>query len=88
VPLPGPDGKDNPWWSSARDAAKEAQKFWVRIWSNMNLGAYEFATSPKKKAEPKFPPETFQELVKIAFKDGRLIDSLDHPVVKQLLGLD
>jgi hypothetical protein len=26
------------------------------------------------------------ELLKLAFKDGRLIDSEDHPVVKQLYG--
>jgi hypothetical protein len=39
VRLPTPDGKDLDWWRSAREAAEHATTKWVRVKSNMNLGA-------------------------------------------------
>src|SRR5215471_14770606 len=38
--LPGPDGKENEWHRSAREAAEKAVNAWVRIMANMSLGAY------------------------------------------------
>src|SRR5262245_16105916 len=38
LPLPGPDGKDNPWWRSGREAASLAQDHWIRVKANMSLG--------------------------------------------------
>jgi hypothetical protein len=87
VRLPGPDGKDHPAWSSEREAAAQAQKCWVQIQWKSELRANEYMVSERTTA-PKLPTETFQELLALAFKDGRLIDNLDHPVVKQLRGLD
>jgi hypothetical protein len=37
-------------------------------------------------SEPVWPEATYQELIKLAFRD-RLISSLDHPVIKRLRGL-
>jgi hypothetical protein len=37
-------------------------------------------------AEPKWPAATFQEMIEIAF-GSRLIESVDHVVVKRLRGL-
>ena len=85
VRLPGPDGKDLPWWSTERDAAKRAKKQWIRIKANMALGANDIETC-KMTAEPKWPTATFQEIIEIAFA-GRLIDKVEHPVVKRLRGL-
>jgi hypothetical protein len=87
VRLPGPDGKDLAWWRTEREGAEQAMTIWTRIKPNMNLGANEIYVSDKMTAEPKWPTETFQELLKIAFA-GRLVDKIDHPVVKRLRGLD
>jgi hypothetical protein len=37
-------------------------------------------------ADPKWPEQPFQELLRIGFRD-RLVNSLDHPLVKRLHGL-
>jgi hypothetical protein len=41
VKLPGPDGRQLEWYRSAMDAAEAAQKRWIRVVSNMSLGAYD-----------------------------------------------
>jgi len=86
VRLPSPDGKDLLWNSSAREAASEAIKTWIRVSSNMSLGAYEIIAAEGITTEPKWPEVSFQGLLRIAFRD-RVITSLDHPVVKRLQGL-
>jgi hypothetical protein len=85
VRLPGPDGKDLAWWSTEREAAERAKKQWVRINANMALGANEIRLSAMT-AEPIWPAATFQEIIEIAFV-GRLIDNVDHVVIKRLRGL-
>ena len=59
---------------------------WLRVQANMSLGAYEMTTASGEMAEPVWPDLSFQELVRIAYRD-RMITSLDHPVVKRLRGL-
>jgi hypothetical protein len=87
VRLPNADGKEMEWHRSARDAAEEGTRQWVRVVPNMALGAYELTVGEKITAEPQWPAGvTFQELIRIAFRE-RLITSLDHPVVKGLRGL-
>jgi hypothetical protein len=86
IRLPGPDGKSNEWWRSAAKAATLAMTGWVRVRASMDLGAYEIFTAPGKIDDPTWPPLSFNELLRIAFRD-RVIDSLDHPVVKRLRGL-
>jgi hypothetical protein len=85
IPLPGSDGKDNPWHQSAREAVRLACERWVRIVSNRSLGAYEANVTRAELAEPSWPAKTFGELLKVAFRD-RFIDSIDHPVLKRLRG--
>jgi hypothetical protein len=88
VRLPGPDGRQNEWWRSAHEGAAKAMKQWLRIKSNTNLGAYELyeidAGSPPPP-EPEWPTLSFADMLKIAFRD-RLVDSVDHPVLKRLRG--
>ncbi len=88
VRLPGLDGKTNEWWQSAREAAELAMSTWTRLKANMSLGAYEMFTAEATIAEPAWPDPmpSFQELLRIAF-GARLIDSVDHPLVKRLRGL-
>jgi hypothetical protein len=87
IRIPAADGKDMEWWRTQREAAGLAMDAWVRIRANMALGAYEIAIASDTKANPAWPEETFQQLVEIAFRD-RLVDKLDHPVIRHLRGQD
>ena len=83
--LPGPDGKTNPWHRSALNAAEHATRGWIRVVANTQLGAYEMFEPVDNLPEPEWPDLSFQELLKIAFKDA-YIDRPDHPVVQRLRG--
>jgi hypothetical protein len=86
VRLPAPDDRKSAWPRSLREAAEMAMEKWLRVQANMSLGAYEITPAPGQIAEPTWPELSFQELVRIAYRD-RMITSLDHPVVKRLRGL-
>jgi hypothetical protein len=85
IRLPDSDGKLDDWSRSAMDAADEAKSRWVRVTSNMSLGAYEVAVASGQVAEPVWPDNTFQEIIKIGFRD-KMISDWDHPVLKRLRG--
>jgi hypothetical protein len=85
VRLPGPDGKVDEWSRSAMEAAELASKSWVRVQSNMSLGAYECFEATAPIPDPKWPDMPFRDILKTAFKDKH-IDSLDHPVLQRLRG--
>jgi hypothetical protein len=83
--LPASDGRILEWHRSMMEAADMAKRRWVRVKANMSLGAYEIVEAATK-ADPEWPKGvTFQELLRIAFRD-RLVDQIDHPVIKRLLG--
>lgn len=86
VRLPGADGRIDSWNQSAAEAAEVAMQKWVRLASNRSLGAYEIFEAGAGLSEPSWPEENFNALLAIAFK-GRIIQSLDHPVIKRLRGL-
>lgn len=83
--LPLPDGRSNSWNDSAAIAAEEAKKAWVRVQSNMSIGAYDVHKAVSYDDDPEWPDMSFQEAIGIAFK-GRMIDSIGHPVVRRLRG--
>jgi hypothetical protein len=85
VKLTTPDSKRNDWARSAREAAEMAMTRWIRVKANMSLGAYEIHAAESEMADPAWPDLTFQELLRIAFRD-RMITALDHPVIKRLRG--
>jgi hypothetical protein len=88
LPLPGPDGRDNAWWSSLREHADLAETFYLRVVPNQEIGAYDALVAQEAFVDPDWELTqglTFWELIKIAFKNN-LIDSLEHPVVKRLRG--
>ena len=85
--LPGPDGKVNEWHRSAGIAASRAMEKWVRVTANKALGGYELFEATNQPPEPEWPELSFGTMLRLAFIDrGRVVDSLDHPVVKALLG--
>lgn len=85
IRLPNADGKHDDWNASALEAAKAAQKNWVRVSANMNLGAYDIFEASAELPEPEWGDMNFQQILEVAFK-GRFIDSLDHPALRRLRG--
>ena len=86
VRLPGEDGGLDRWNRSALEAVKLAQKHWIRLVSNMSLGAYEVHIAESDFPEPEWPEISFKKILQIAFKDN-FIQTPDHPVVQRLRGL-
>jgi hypothetical protein len=84
--LPMNQGRANPWHDSAMEAAALAESNWMRVAADMSLGGYVPSVALADLGEPQWPSEPWPEIIKIALK-GRVIDDLDHAVVRQLLGL-
>ncbi len=85
VPLPGEDGKRNPWHESLADAVGFAEKVWIRITANMHAGAYDVYQAEGNLPEPEWPVVSMEELIGVAFR-GKVIQDIDHPVIQALLG--
>ncbi len=85
VRLPTPDGRRNIWHHSAMEAAQLAMTRWVRVKANMALGAYEISEAASTIPDPTWPPVSFQELLRIAFRH-QYVDSINHSVVDRLRG--
>ena len=86
VPMAGPDGRTNTWHESAREGAQQAEIDWVRLVASMSEGCYTIYRALGDIPEPKWPDKSLQELITLAFGGGRLIDSVDHPVIRRLNG--
>jgi hypothetical protein len=66
-------------------AAEEAKSKWVAMkWSGPH-GAHLTKVAQGDLGEPLWGAEDFQQLIYTAF-DGRVIDSIDHPIVRELNG--
>jgi hypothetical protein len=85
VKLPTPDGKVNEWHRSLAEAAVRAMGCWLRVKADMALGAYAMYEASSTIPDPIWPAETLTQLLEIGFRN-RLVDSLDHPVIKRLRG--
>lgn len=85
VRLPGPDGRSNSWSESALQAVEIARKHWVRVSANMQAGGYDLLQATGNIPDPEWPEMSFREILSTAFK-GKLVDSLDHPVIRRLRG--
>jgi hypothetical protein len=86
VKLPGEDGKTNPWYESAAECADIAMEKWVRLVANRELGAYDVIVAEGIPTEPAWPDKSLEELVSKAFRE-RYVDSEDHPLLRELLGI-
>lgn len=85
VNLESEDGRLDSWSKSAHQAAKIAEKTWVRLVANRSTGAYDVYEATGQLGEPAWPEMTFDEVAQLAFRD-RFIDSLSHPILKALRG--
>jgi hypothetical protein len=89
IAIPPPDTtRPMGWWTSAREAAELAREKWLRLKPNMSLGAYEVFLASDQIAEPQWPEDlpTMHMLLELAAKGGRLISTIDHPVIKAMRG--
>lgn len=78
---------DNSWHTTAREIAEMAKKSWVKLISDQTAGYYVAGMASNQNKEPAWPEESFSEILEKAFA-GRIIDSLDHEVIKELRGDD
>lgn len=85
IKLPSPEGYLDPWNQSALEAADQARTKWVRMVSNKSLGAYEIIIAANYREGARWPEKSLDELIRIAFK-GRVIQSVEHPVIQALRG--
>lgn len=85
LPLEGSSlGKQ--WTDSALKVAEQARTCWVRMAGNRDAGAYELFIARGDLGEPKWPEgKTFRDLLRLAFED-RIIDRVDHPLIRELRG--
>jgi hypothetical protein len=86
VPLPDETGRQNDWHAVAREACELAKSQWIRLVPDMALGSYRIYQAEGQLSEPVWPGKSLAELLAIGFKD-RIVDSIDHPVIRRLRGL-
>ena len=80
-------GGTDTWTQSAIKATELAENQWVRATSSRSLGEYRCVTAEGIDEQPKWPKESFIDILSRAF-DGRVIDTLNHAIIKQLKGLE
>ena len=85
IKLPGADGRSNTWTDSALQIAKAAETTWCRMVSDTTNGHYTHYVPTAELPDPKWPELTLDQILQIAFR-GRRIESLDHPVLRELRG--
>ena len=74
-----------PAWESSIAIAEAAKRVWLRMQWNKGLSAYDRYDAPFQPPEPQWPTRSIGDMVKVAFA-GRVVTSLEHPVVQQMLG--
>jgi hypothetical protein len=84
-PILDTSGRPNLWNSSRARAINTAEKSWVRVEANMAAGQYEIIVAQGDLGQPAWPEQSMDELVLQCF-EGRIIQSPDHPLIRQLEG--
>ena len=85
VPLPGPNGSRYPWHESLAMAVEKSKTDWVRIAANMTAGVYDLFVASADLPPPEWPDMEMGAIVQIAF-GGKVIDTIQHPVIQALQG--
>jgi hypothetical protein len=85
--LPTVDGSRaaQSWYMSALMAADKAKEMWVKIIGNRQIGAYDIVLARGDLGDPQWPEHSFEDLIRLAFQE-KVIDSPDHPVIRDLNG--
>jgi hypothetical protein len=85
VTIQSPTGRVSDWYNSALNCAEMAMHQWVQIVADQSAGVYTVSLAEERLEEPEWPEQSFRELFQIGFK-RRTVESLDHPIFKQLRG--
>ena len=85
VPLPGDSGTRHPTHESLAQAVEHAKLKWIRINFNKHTSGYDIYEAAAVLAEPEWPSGDIDSFVQVAFR-GKIIASLDHPVIVAHLG--
>jgi hypothetical protein len=85
IRLVDPFGKPDYWSLTAREAAETAKTRWTRNTSDMNRGRYRVYTSGVDLAPVQWPSLSPEEIIELAFGD-RMIEDIDHPILRRLRG--
>ena len=83
----GSGSKHDEWPKSAIRVATKAETEWVRIQSDMQLGAYKHITANADWEEPVWPPLDIGEILRRSLGEQHIISSVDHSVVREIRGL-
>lgn len=84
-PVPVIGAKPNTWHVTNREAANRAISKWTRMAPNTALRRYQMFEALADLGEPSWSSRPLTELISCAFT-GRVITSIDHPVIGALLG--
>ena len=76
------NSRRNHWAESALKAVEIAKGKWIRVIS-ANQG-YEIREAKAPMPEPQWPDMSRDEIIQLAF-EGRVIDTMEHPVAKRLV---
>ncbi|WP_207063600.1 hypothetical protein [Motiliproteus sp. SC1-56] len=76
---------DCSWTRSALEHAERATREWIRVKSCREEERYTARSAIGNLPEPNWTDMAVEEIVAKAFA-GRLIDSMDHPIIRQLRG--
>lgn len=84
----GGNGAGSDWVATGRRAAVAAVSSWVRVQADTSAGKYRVFSFPSRTDNPTWPDWALDplEVLRRAFGDDRLIASLDHPALAELLG--
>jgi hypothetical protein len=75
------------WHESALEIAEAAKSSWVKMLGDREAGAYAMYRAKGDLGEPEWPADmTLRDLLRLAFSGERLIDRVDHPVLRELAG--
>jgi hypothetical protein len=85
VPLPGDSGVRHPTHESLAQAVEYAKLKWIRITYNKHNSGYDIYEAEALLPEPDWPSGDIDTFVQTAFR-GKIITSLDHPVIQAHLG--
>jgi hypothetical protein len=85
VYLPGESGSRHQTHESLAQAAELAKAAWIRITYNPHTSFYDVYEAQNDLPEPEWPAHDIDALVQVAFR-GKIVTSLDHPIVQSLLG--
>ena len=83
--IPDPNGREMACHRSMLEAQTTAIHQWTQVCWNAPKSDYDVDTATADLGEPKWPTESFRDLLELCFR-GRLLNDMDHPFIQQLLG--